>query len=154
MRTRNIYLGIFISLFMVACDKPESTPELKDPIYLDLKTQESIFQKQIDDKLKEIEGLEQTMGELLDNDYQKKLTREEIFKTKNELAKLKQKKEFYRISKESRQIFARQQYLEYYKNKQKWPPEDIKEQYLQRKKLAEAPKAWQRGVASEKTPSE
>ena len=152
MRTRNFYSGALLFLFLVGCNNPESTPELKDPIYQDLKSEEASTKKQVEAKLKELEGYQADYDELPDNDYQKKMTRDDIYKTKKEINKLEQMEEYYRISAESRQIFARKQYLEYYKagKGEEWPPADAKEKYEFQKKLVAAPKTWTRGIASKK----
>jgi hypothetical protein len=63
---------------------------------------------------------------------------------------MKQKRDFYTISSESRQIFARKQYLEYFKQKKDWPPADVKTKYFEIKEAESAPKRWSRGIASKK----
>lgn len=154
MLTRKFYLLLFIFSFLTACDKPDSSPELKDPVYQDLKQEESSKQKEIDAKLKEYADIEKNQINLLDNDPQKKLNRQELFRLQNEISKLTQMKEYYKVSAESRQIYARKQYLEYYKTGKasEWPPKDLKERYETQKKLSETPKRWSRGVASKKAP--
>jgi hypothetical protein len=154
MRTRNFYLAAVIFLFLAACDKPESTPEVRDSIYQDMRNEESRLKKEVDAKTKELEGYQETYLELPDSDYQKKMTREDIYRTKNEITKLKQMAEYNRIAAESRQIFARKQYLEYYKagKGKDWPPTEVKEKYEAQKKMAATPKSWTRGIASKKAP--
>lgn len=150
MRTRNFYLAAVIFLFLTACDKPESNPELKDSVYLDMKNEEARYKKEMDAKLKELESYNESYAELPDSDYQKKMTRADIYRTKNEIKKLKQMEAYYRVSAESRQIFARKQYLEYYKTGKgkDWPPSEAKTRYEAQKKLANTPKSWTRGIAS------
>jgi hypothetical protein len=152
--TRKFYLLAFIFLFLTACDKPDSTPELRDPIYNDLKSEEAKKQRELDSKIKELEKIENSQAGLLDTEAQKKLNRRDIFRLKNEIEKLRQLKEYYRVSAESRQIYVRKQYLDYYKagKSSEWPPADLKERYEARKRLAEAPKQWTRGIASKETP--
>lgn len=135
---------------MVGCNNPEPTPELRDPIYQDLKSEESKLEKDIEAKEKDLEGIKEQQPNLADNDYQKKLNRDEIFRLQNEIRKMKQKKEFYTVSSESRQIFARKQYLEYFKQGKEWPPADVKERYFEAKKMEDSPMKWTRGMASKK----
>lgn len=150
MLTRKFYSALLIFLFLAGCEKPDSTPEIRDPIYQDMKSEESRVQKEIDGKIKELEGIKTSQLELPDSDYQKKLNRDEIFRLGNEITRLNQMKEYFRISAESRQIYARKQYLEYYKagKAESWPPAETKEQYETQKKLSQTPKSWTRGVAN------
>ncbi len=145
---------LFIFLFLAGCDNLDKTPELRDPVYQDMKSEESRVKKEIDAKTKELKGLQETYLELVDSDYQKKLTREDIYRIKNEIKKLEQMMEYHMISAESRQIYARKQYLEYFKaGKDKdWPPTGIKEKYETQKKMATTSKQWSRGLASKKIP--
>lgn len=154
MRTRNFYSAALLFLFLVGCNNPDSTPELRDPVYQDMKSQEESFKKQVEAKKKELEEFETSYHELPDNDFQKKMTREDIYRTKNEITKLEQMTEYHRISAESRQIYARKQYLEYFKagKEKEWPPADVKEKYELQKKMAAAPKQWTRGISSKKAP--
>ncbi|MES2768418.1 MAG: hypothetical protein V4596_04665 [Bdellovibrionota bacterium] len=154
MRTRNFYSTLIIFLFLAGCDKPEGAPELKDPVYQDMKSEEAKVKKEIDAKVKELEGLQETYLELPDSDYQKKMTREDIYRTKSEISKLEQMMSYHSISAESRQIYARKQYLEYYKagKGKEWPPAGVKEKYEAQKKVSFAPKQWSRGIASKKIP--
>ena len=152
MLTRKFYSLLFIFSVLLGCDKPDSTPELRDPVYQDLKSEESKVKKEVDAKLKELEEHKSLYSELSDSDYQKKITRGDIYNVENEIKKLTQKVDFYRISAESRQIFARKQYLEYYKagKSDEWPPKSTKDKYEQQKKLSQNSKQWTRGMASTK----
>jgi len=154
MRTRNFYVVAIIFLFLAACDKPDSAPEVRDSVYQDLRSEEARFKKEVDAKIKELDALQETYAELPDSDYQKKMTREDIYRTKNEISKLQQMSDYNRIAAESRQIFSRKQYLEYYKagKGKEWPPADVKGKYEAQKKMASTPKSWTRGMASKKIP--
>lgn len=152
MLTRKFYSGLLLFLFLVGCNNPESTPELRDPIYQDLKSQETKLEKDIEGKEKELDGIKEQQSGLADNDYQKKLNRDEIYRLGNEIDKMKQKKEFFSISSESRQIFARKQYLEYFKQGKDWPPAGVKERYFEVKNLEGLPKKWSRGIANKPAP--
>ena len=154
MRTRNFYVVLIIFSILAGCDKPESTPELKDPVYQDMRSEEARAKKDVDAKTKELEALQESYLELPDSDYQKKMTREDIYRTKNEISKLQQMMNYHKISGDSRQIFARKQYLEYYKAGKglEWPPKSVGEMYETQKKIAITPKQWTRGMASKKAP--
>jgi hypothetical protein len=152
MLTRKFYLGFFIFPFMVGCSNPDSDPQLRDPIYQDLQSESSKTQKDIDTKKKDLENHQKSFTELHDNDFQKIQERSDIFKTQNEITKLEQKLRFYKASAESREIYARKEYLEAYKNgKDKdWPSPETKILYHEQKRAEAAPTRWSRGMASEK----
>lgn len=148
MLTRKFYSILLLFAFLLGCNNIDSTPELRDPIYQDLTSESAKLDKEVEAKEKELEGIVDQQPDLADNDYQKKLNRDEIFRLGNEINKMKQKKEFYSASAESRQIFARKQYLEYFKQGKDWPPAGVKEKYFKIKEAESVPKKWNRGVAS------
>lgn len=148
MLTRKFYSTLLLFAFLLGCNNIDSAPELRDPIYQDLKSEGEKLDKNVEAKEKELEGITEQQPSLADNDYQKKLNRDEIFRLGNEISKMKQKVEFYSVSTESRQIFARKQYLEYFKQGKDWPPVGVKEKYFEIKEAESAPKKWNRGVAS------
>jgi predicted nucleic acid-binding Zn-ribbon protein len=76
---------------LIGCKKPIENAELTDPIYMDLLAEQDRAKKEVEAKEKELTTLRDGYSQLKDNDYQKKVTREEIFKTENDLYKLKQK---------------------------------------------------------------
>jgi hypothetical protein len=71
MLTRKFYSVLLLLAFLLGCNNPEAEPERKDPIYQDLKSEESKLDKDIEAKLKELDGIKEQQSSLLDNDYQK-----------------------------------------------------------------------------------
>lgn len=152
MRTRNFYVAFLILVFLTGCKKPVENPELTDPIYSDFTSEADRLKKEIEAKYKEIENQKKEIESPLAIEGQKKLARENIFSLKNEIFKLSQKEQYFRYSAESRKIFIRKKSLEAFKSGNNWEPLDIKEDYLERKRLSQAPKTWARGVATVKEP--
>jgi hypothetical protein len=152
MLTRKFYLGLFIFPFMLGCSNPDSDPQLKDPIYQDLKSEQAKLEKEIDTKKKELATHQKNYVDMHDNDFQKKEERSDIFKTENAITKLEQKLVFYKASAESREIYDRKEYLQAYKSGKgkEWPSPDEKIRYDQQKTAAATPSQWTRGIAVEK----
>lgn len=137
---------------MMGCSNPNSNPELRDPVYKDLKSEETKIKKDLQEKEKALVELKTSYEEMPDNNFQKKLTRADIFKSQNEITKLRQMESFHRISAESRQIYARKEYLEYFKagKESEWPPKESQVLYMKQKAAEKADKRWTRGMASVK----
>ncbi len=132
----------------MGCKKPVENPELQDPIYMDFLGRADAIEKDIESKEKELESARIVIESPAAIIGEKKMAKETIFVVKNQIFILKQKLQFNKYSAESRKIYIRKQSLEAFKNDQDWVPKDVREAYFARKKLAEAPKTWARGVAS------
>lgn len=149
MKTSNFYYFIIFSLFFMGCTKVNEKPELLDPIYLDLTSQADKIKKDIDGKIKELDGYRESYKTQEVNQFERKLTKTNIQNATAEIAKLKQQLQFYEISTESRLIFARKQYLQYFKEGKEWPPKSVFISYDKNKKVrSEYQRNWTRGMAS------
>ena len=135
---------IFFALFflLLACEKPNPTPELLDPIYQDLENELKKAEAEIKSTEKELEGFRLEEKKVQPQTGQIKFAQKRVFETEAKLEKLKQMRTYWLLRKETRQKIARKSYLKAYKEKAPWPdPKEYQDYSLQRK-LEQAPLNW------------
>ena len=139
---------ISLALFLAACgkDPPNPTPELLDPIYMDLSKRRDelngfykVAEKTLETTKKDMDEAEPQTGK-----YKRK--RMQYFKEIKDLRKMKQDIEFYTLRAMNRQIFARKSYMKAYHAGKPWPDLCKRAQYRQGRganyKSAESDLQW------------
>ena len=128
------------------CKSFDQTPELRDPIYLDLQSQLEDAKRKKEDILSGIELTEGKLQESVGDPKKYRKNRQDLLDEKKDLLMAEQEVRFLEIRTRSRLIEARDQYLEAFKKGQAWPNPQVFEHYEQNKALRSAPRTWGRGA--------
>lgn len=136
--------GSFVGLFLVlaGCKEPVPNPELRDPIYADLKAQLAATLSDVEAEKKSIEELETTMPKMDVRTAEIKQARRQLSSHTKKLSQLTQMKEYYEIRLEQRKSFVEKDYLRAFEADQPWPNPDEFDRYKVVKKLRTADRNW------------
>ncbi len=137
-------MAIFLifSVFLLGCEKREPTPELKDPIYLDIRTQQGLAEKAVAASNAKIAELKGELSAALPQTGQIKLLQRRIFQFEKERDIYQQQVKYWIIRLEDRAKQARIDYNKAYVDKKPWPNPKEYEVYLSEKKLRLAKIEW------------
>jgi hypothetical protein len=139
---RRFITFLFLISVLVACDKPNPTPEANDPIYSDILKEAAETNSAISAAEKELEGFQKDAEAVVPQTGQIKYAQKRVSETTAKIEKLKQMKQYWEIRAESRKDWARQSYLKAYNAKKPWPEPEEYEQYKLQRKLEQAPRNW------------
>jgi hypothetical protein len=136
--------GLFSLLLfvLVGCDKPHPNPELLDPIYADLLTDEKKIDSELKGAQKELEGFVKELNAVAPQTGQVKYAQKRVDETRARVLKLEQMRLYYQIRIQSRKRWAQDKYTEAYRAKKSWPESKELEQYKVQKKMEQAPRTW------------
>jgi len=137
-----IIILFFLISVLVACDKPNPTPEAGDPIYNDLLKEAADVSNQLKSAEKELEGFQKDTAAVLPQTGQIKYAEKRVYETSARIEKLKQMKQYWELRAETRKDWSRRNYLIAYKAKKPWPDPNEYEQYKLQRKLELAPRQW------------
>jgi len=132
----------FLISVLVACDKPNPTPEVGDPIYNDLLKEAADVNNQLKSAEKELEGFQKDAAAVLPQTGQIKYAEKRVYETSARIEKLKQMKQYWELRAETRKEWSRRNYLAAFKAKKPWPDPAEYEQYQLQRKLELAPRQW------------
>ncbi|MGZ3768458.1 MAG: hypothetical protein ACXVCP_01045 [Bdellovibrio sp.] len=137
-----LILSIYLSIFLISCNKPDPNPELKDPIYLDLVAATATANQQIENEKKTLEGNRKELKEVAlqtgQNLYAEKRVRESI----ERIQKLEQEKLYLDLKVQAQKKLAKSSYLQAFKKGEPWPNEKDWDSYQNEKKLRSVNKSW------------
>lgn len=134
---------LFLSFsFLVACNKPDPNPELKDPIYADLNAQAEEAKKAIEAEEKVLADHEANLKAVEPQTGQIKYAQKRVYDSKNKLDKLKQEHQWLELRVKERLRETRKSYRKAFKAGQPWPDPAEYEQFQAQNKLRKAPREW------------
>lgn len=137
-----IFILIIISTWLLACNKPNPTPELVDPIYIDLQQQAQSAKKELESEIKKNEGYKKEVESAVPQTGAIKYAQKRFFESEARVDKLKQEVKFYELKVDSRKQFARKMYAKAYKNGEIWPNEEEFVAYKTQKALSNIETSW------------
>lgn len=117
-------------------------PEIKDPIYSDLKKMADEYSKKVVDTQKSKAEAYKKFLETPENTLDKKLELRNYMKVKKEYEKAKDMAQYYQIRMERRKMEGRLAYLESYEKKEEWPKPEEYKAFLTNQKLRNSPLQW------------
>jgi len=129
-------------VMLVGCSKPMDNPEIKDPIYLDLKKLADEYSKTVVDTQKKKAEAYKKFLETPANTLDKKLEYRNYAKIEKEYKKAHDMAQYYQIRMERRKIEGKLAYLESYEKKEEWPKPEEYKAFLTNQKLRNAPTSW------------
>lgn len=141
MRLRIISV-ITICLSLIACNKPDPNPELKDPIYQDYNSSMAAASQALEAERKALEGFEKELKEVVPQTGQIKYAQKRVNESKEKITRIEQERQYYELKIESRKREAKMSYLKAFKKGEPWPDPKEWEIYQQEKKLRTAKRVW------------
>lgn len=139
---RKIAILLIPLLLLGACSKPDTNPELKDPIYQDIVTQMGVTEKSITEMEKKLETHRGELKKVVPQSGQIKYVEKRIWETQRTLDQLKQQQKYWIIRKDQRRDLVRKKSLEAFHAGEKWSDPGEYEAYLTEKRLRLAKIDW------------
>jgi hypothetical protein len=137
---------VFGLLSLTACRQLDEHPELKDPIYADLRTKPDAFREKAKGQREKIADLKKDLAKMEPRDPNRKRTIKEIYDLERGLVFIDQEAEYYDVRAQQRLDYVRKAYLEAFNAGKDWPDPAEFEEYQKRKRLREAPRNWEARV--------
>ncbi len=135
------FLLIISLIFITSCVQRDPNPEQSDIIHRDLKKELDLMQKNIADVEMEYESRLADLKSVVPQTGQIKTYEKKVFESKNNLERLKQQEQYFKISVLQRKEYVQKRYEESFRGGRPWP--DLaeieifeKSQKLQRDKIA------------------
>lgn len=141
----HLKIWLFIALFSVfsfSCTKRDPTPEIKDPIYNDIKSQQGIAEKALIDINSKINQTQSELASAVPQTGQIRLLQRKLFQLQKERDIYQQQVKYWIVRLEERAKQARLSYNEAFTAGKIWPDPKEYEVYLSEKKLRLAKIEW------------
>ncbi len=137
-----IITAILILFALVACNKPDPNPELKDPIYSDLQSQLGTTTAAVEAEKKKLEGFENDLKGTIPQTGQIKFAQKRVFESQALISKLEQEKSYLELKIEQRRKAAVLSYRKAFAKKEDWPDPKEYASYQAEQKLRKAKRSW------------
>lgn len=133
---------LLIGIAVSGCSRPNPEPEKLDPIYLDLKAEETQALAAAEALTEEIATAKAELAKLPPRDPGRRKAEQDLKNKAAQLVQFEQLILYYKIRSKQRVAYAREEYLKAFDANQPWPkPEDF-EAYKNSKKLRSIDKNW------------
>nr|BFD61312.1 hypothetical protein CKG001_34190 [Bdellovibrio sp. CKG001]BFD64776.1 hypothetical protein BdHM001_34570 [Bdellovibrio sp. HM001] len=150
---------IILSLSLVACNKPDPNPELKDPIFNDLQANAAETSQLLEAEKKNLEGFEKELSDVVPQTGQIKYAQKRVRESKERIVRLEQEKQYLELKVDARKREAKKSYSKAFKKGDPWPDPQEWDSYQTEKRLRNAKRTWdakermkEAGLGQEKTP--
>lgn len=141
--TLNLIFLVICLFFVFSCEKRDPNPELSDAIYLDLKNEFDIAQKNLAAELTQNSKTLAELNAVTPQTGQRKYAQKRYFESNNNLELYRQQAKYFEIGLELRKNVARERYTESFKkNGRPWPDQAEADDYKIRLKLQKAKLMW------------
>ena len=127
---------------LFSCNKPEPEPELRDPIYLDLKSQAELAKKTLADARQTLEIKKVELEKVKPQTGAIKYAQKRYWEAQKEIDGLIQQEKSWQLRLEARQLEAREEYLKAFKAEKPWPSPKYTEDYNREKRLRAESRRW------------
>jgi hypothetical protein len=138
-----LWIVLMLTGLLSGCSRPNPTPELKDPIYLDLVKRGAVASAASELAKEELKTLKSDLETLPPRDSNRRKLQQDLTRKETHLMVADQEALYFEIRAQQRKDFARTEYLESFNAGKPWPvPEDF-EAYKAQRRLQDAPREWQ-----------
>lgn len=137
-----LILTLSVLITLAGCNRPDSNPELKDPIYSDINSSLGSVSQELESEKKSLAEHEQALKDVVPQTGQIKFAEKRVFEAKARITKLEQEKTYLELKLNARLKEARRSYLKAFEKKETWPNPDEWSQYQAEKNLRNAKRAW------------
>jgi len=137
-----LWMVMILTGLLSGCSRPNPTPELTDPIYLDLSSRGSLAKAASESVKEEIKTLRAELEALPPRDTNRRKVQQDLRQKETRLMVADQEALYFEIRAQQRKDYARKEYLEAFNADQPWPkPEDF-EAYKAQRRLQDSPREW------------
>ena len=137
-----LFFSLIFTLLLVSCTKHDPNPELKDPIYLDIKSQMALAEKSLAEANAKIKEFNDGLASALPQTGQTKTLQRKVFYHEKQRDLLLQQIKYWLIRSEDRAKQVRIDYAKSLNGGPPWPNPKEFEVYLSEKKLRLAKIEW------------
>ncbi len=127
---------------LLGCKSEDPNPELKDPIYSDLKKRTEEAEKAAASSKAEIEALELALSKSAPITLEKKNIEKDLQKTRREYSRASQEQRYFRIRMERRQVEDKINYRRALASEKPWPDPEEYKKYLKNIELRQINRNW------------
>ncbi|MEN0057832.1 MAG: hypothetical protein AAGB31_03280 [Bdellovibrio sp.] len=131
-----------ISFFLLACEKPDPNPELRDPIYADLNSTLGAVSQEIEGEKKNLSDNEKALQEVIPQTGQIKYAQKRVQESKEKITRLEQEKAYLELKIENRRKSTKKSYAKAFANQEAWPDPQEWASYQAEKRLRSAKRTW------------
>lgn len=126
---RLFYALLLLIPLLGACEKKQDPhPELRDPIYSDLKAELALVEQGLTAEKKTLEGHEAELKDVVPQSGQIKFAQKRIYESRDKITKLEQRKTYFELKINARVSEARKAYRAAFKKGEDWPdPKEFEE---------------------------
>lgn len=135
-------LGSLVLFTLVGCKEPVPNPELRDPIYADLKAQLAATTTDLEAQKKTLADLKASLPKLDVLSIELRQARRQIAHASKRVSELEQMKMYYEIRMEQRKAFDERDYMRAFEKDLPWPDPDEFARYKEVKSLRTASRNW------------
>lgn len=139
-------LGLLITVFLCGCKSEDPNPELKDPIYKDLKAKADQHEKTIEEQMKKLGELQVKLQKSEANSIDRKDIQRDIANTKKVLGESEQWARYYRIRADRRAVVDKITARAAAQADKPWPDPREYSDYQVNRRLNEANRSWSKRV--------
>jgi hypothetical protein len=135
-------LFFIMTTCLLACNKPNPTPELADEIYLDLQSQAQNTAKDVETEKKKLEGFKKELETATPQTGAIKYAQKHYFESEAKVQKLEQLAKYYELKAADRKRYTKTEYMKAFQDGKPWPnPEEV-ESYKKYAELSRNPASW------------
>lgn len=142
---RDLYYLIIISIFSLlhlGCDRPHPNPELLDPIYSDMKKQESAYRADAEAEKKTLAEHEGALKTAVPQTGQIKFAQKRYYESLARYERLKQMELYWSVRAQSRKEHAMREYLKAYSRGEDWPSQEEVREYKSFQSAQKPARQW------------
>lgn len=143
-------LLLLIPFLLFGCNRPEETPEVRDPIYQEFQSQQASVAKAIGDTQKVLDEKKSDINSVKPQTGQIKYAQKRLWETQRTLDSLIQQQKYWTIRLEERKKAARIDYMKAFSAGTTWPDPKEFQEYSTEKRLREAKQGWDQKARIEK----
>jgi hypothetical protein len=133
---------LLVFVFLTACKRQSSTPELQDPIYADLVRKTEASQRAVEEAKRELEEVKKDFQNAGIQNGEIKVLRQAVFDKTQQLDNAAQSARLLAMQTESRKNFARNAYKKAFDADKEWPDPEEFRLYKIHQKLVDIPKSY------------
>ncbi|MNJ91076.1 hypothetical protein D3C87_87210 [compost metagenome] len=134
---------LFLSfLALSGCNKPDPTPELKDPIYGDLNSRLGAVTAELSAEKKVLEGHQLTLSQVTPQTGQIKYAQKRVYESQAKITKMEQEKQYLELKIQERKKESRRSYNKAFQKGETWPDMAEYDSYKAEIRLRNAKRTW------------
>ncbi len=141
-----LFIIVSISLFLISCKEENPNPELLDPIYSHLQTEEKEYTKKAEENKKNLEQYEKDFKNSRPRSAERIVAFKSLKKARKNQVYLNQKAKFFKIRAEHRKFQGRKSYRIAFRDNRPWPDPKEYENFLTNNRLKNTDLNWGKRV--------